>query len=149
MIVAAGSATALVPPWLAFPVAAFLVVAIAIHLQSLKVAEIPESRRRIRTANGWVMLIATPVTAYAFGAVTTQNPRVYVLAWLAVAGLLAMVVILALLDVVNNRRIHREEARELGRDFAIMQGRRVVGTGGGNEGAMRGYEPNSGGRDGG
>lgn len=113
MLVAAGAGP-LVPAWLAFPVGAVLVVVIALHLQSLKRADMPASRKRIRSANGWLMLAAAPITAYAFGAATTQNARVFMLVWLTVAGLLGMVMLLACLDVLNNRRLHRSEQRRLG-----------------------------------
>lgn len=148
-MLAAGSSAALVPAWLAFPVAAFLVVTIAIHLQSLKGAQMPESRRRIRSANGWVMLIATPVSAYAFGAATTQDPRAYVMVWLAVAGLLAIVMLLALLDMLNNRRLHRAEVRESRGEFSTASARTVPSTDDAARRSGGGGFTKDGGRDGG
>lgn len=114
----------LVSAWLAMPVAGVVLALLALHMRSLAGAPMPESRRRIRTANGWIMLLATPVTAYAFGVASPENPRVFILAWLAVAGLLAIVLLLAGIDIVNTGRITMVARRELRRELRDhLQGR--------------------------
>jgi len=107
----------LVPAWLAMPVGAVVIVLLAAHMRALAVAEMPESRRRIRTANGWIMLLATPVTAYAFGAATPADPRAFLLTWLSVAGLLAIVLFLAGLDIMNTGRMSMEARHGLRREL--------------------------------
>jgi len=103
----------LVSAWVAMPAGALVIVLLAAHMRALSVAAMPESRRRIRTANGWVMLLATPVTAYAFGMATPADPRVFILSWLAVAGLLAIVLLLAGIDIVNTGRLNVGERRQM------------------------------------
>lgn len=132
----------LVSAWLAMPVAGFVLALLALHMRSLAAAPMPESRRRIRIANGWIMLFATPVTAYAFGMATPDNPRGFVLAWLAVAGLLGIVLLLAGIDIVNTGRISAAARRQLQRELrdhlqgrVAPQGGEPHGTGGGPGGA--------------
>ncbi len=116
-LLGAASPSPLVPAWVAVPLGALTLIMLAAHMRALAVADMPESRRRIRTANGWVMLLATPVTAYAFGVATPADPRLFLLSWLAVAGLLAIVLLLAAIDIMNTGRLSLDARQELRRDL--------------------------------
>lgn len=97
------------PPWAVFPLAGFTLVVVLWHLYSIlrtEPASLHPTRRRIRIANASVMLTLVPLIAYAFGVVTTDSPRLYAIAWLAVMGLLAIMVLLAMMDSANTARIH-------------------------------------------
>jgi hypothetical protein len=101
------------PAWLALTLAMVTLVVVAGHLIALRTAEMPESRRRIRTVSGVVILMATPLAAYSFGIVTPSEAKAFTLAWSAVMGLLGLILILAALDIVNNGRIHRQQQRAM------------------------------------
>ncbi|MCB9845388.1 MAG: hypothetical protein H6811_05330 [Phycisphaeraceae bacterium] len=101
----------LVSPWLAGPAAALTMVVIATHASALRSSGIPSSRRRIRSANAAVMLLTTPVIAYALA--VANGPREFLLSWMAVIGLLTIVISLACIDMVNNTRLHRASRRDL------------------------------------
>ncbi len=103
----------LLSPWFAFPLAAFTMLVIAAHATALSNTQMPESRRTIRKINGMLMLIAVPLIAYAFSGVGSERPREYVLVWTASAALLAIIVFIALVDILNTARLHRAESREL------------------------------------
>lgn len=103
----------LVSPWLAVPVGAVVIVILTVHMRSQAYADMPESRRRIRTVNDWLMLLATPVTVYAFSLATPADPRAFLLAWLSVAGLLVIILLVAGLDILNTGRINLGDRREL------------------------------------
>lgn len=113
----------LVPAWIALPLAGLVVLVLAAHMQAMARAEMPASRRRIRTATGWLMLVTTPLTGYAFGVASTADPRGFVLVWLTVAGLLAIIILLACLDILNSRRLERREGRALAAQLKEIQER--------------------------
>jgi hypothetical protein len=117
----------LVPTWLAVGSASVTMVALALHMNSLRSAEIPESRRRIRTVNGWLMLIAVPLLAYAFGIAAPAKTRLFVLVWAASVGLIGIIVTLAVLDMVNNWRLYHAARRRL-RASALGSNRREHGA---------------------
>lgn len=109
-------ASPIAPAWAVLPTAMIALVIIAGHMQAMWEAGhrglIPPSRVRIRTVNGFVMMVATCLTAYSFGIVTPSRPEMFVLAWSAVAGLLAIIIMLALIDVLNTARLSLKEGRE-------------------------------------
>jgi len=83
------------------------VLLLAFHMAFLEREQMPESRRRIRRVNGWLMLVTTPILAYAFCIARPADARTFVLAWMATVGLIGLIVMLASLDMINNWRIHR------------------------------------------
>jgi len=101
--------------------AAFAAVVIAGHLMALQEAtrrgDVPPSRWRIRAANGSVMLMTVPLIAYAFGIATPDRPGMFMLAWTAVTGLLAIILLLAAIDMFNTWRMltaqHRRDRGKL------------------------------------
>ena len=84
------------------PVAAVALLVTAGHWIALARAEMPAGRKRLRTANGLVMMMAIPVLAYGFGAVDTADHRRFVLTWLAASGLIIIVgVVMELIRQIN------------------------------------------------
>ena len=107
----------LVPIWVSAPMAMLTLVAVAAHLIAMRGAPMPESRRRIRTANGWLILITVPVLAIAFSVVSPQQPRRFALVWAVAILLLALVVLMAFLDMGNNLRLARHNRQQLRRSM--------------------------------
>src|ERR1043165_8998496 len=93
------SAGPLAPLWLVLPLSILALLVIAAHILTLDQAEMPASRKRIRRANGLLMMFTVPLVAYAFGIATPARARVFVMVWMIVAGLVMLVLSLALLDV--------------------------------------------------
>lgn len=100
-------------PWLVLPLAGLAMLLLASHVTATEQIE-PLSRRRIRLANGWVMLVATPLIAAGFSLIAPlSQSRAFAMVWLAVIGLLSISVLLALADIVNTIRLGRRAHREL------------------------------------
>lgn len=93
-------------PWLVIPIISVAMLLVAGHTLAIQRVEMPASRRRIRTANGLIMLVALPMLAYALCIAGPHDKRLFVLAWTAVMGLVGMVIVLALLDIANNLRLY-------------------------------------------
>lgn len=115
-------ATPMAPTWLVLPLAAVTLLLLAGYILSLRSESVPPKRRRIRTANTLLMMLATPLIAYAFGIVPPANARMFLLAWLAITGLLAIIILLAGLDALYSVRLHREQRR------AVRQALRARGV---------------------
>ncbi len=133
---AAGS---LAPGWLVLPLAAVALLATAAHIVALREAPrgaLPESRRRIRIATGWVIMAAIPLTAYAFGIATPARVGTYMIVWMTVTALIGAILMLAMLDAMNTVRLHRAESRRLREDFRRLHGGGRAG-GGEDEDALR------------
>ena len=107
------SGAPLLPLWVAVPAAVLSLLAVGGHLSALRTAEIPESRRRIRTVNGWLMAALIPVAVYAFSVVTPSERNRFVFVFAVVVALLTIVVVLAGVDAMNNLRLYRSERDEL------------------------------------
>lgn len=122
----------LVPIWISAPLAMLTLVVVAAHLLALRSARMPESRRRIRTASGWLIMATAPVLAVAFSVVSPQQPRRFALVWAVAMLLLGLVILMALVDVANNLRLARQGRRMLHRRFASQLGLhlRAHGSGG-------------------
>jgi hypothetical protein len=106
-------AQSVLPAMVVFPLAAVVIVILATHLTLLRRAEMPASRKRIRTVNGVLMMLLTPFAAYAFGVAHASQTKQFVLIFFLVTGLLFIIIMLAVMDALNNVRIHRREARDL------------------------------------
>lgn len=108
------------PAWLVLPIALIALVIQAgylIALKELPKGVIPPSRKRIRTASGWMSMFAIPLAAYGFGIATTADPKLYAIVWLVVIALLGGVLMLAGLDAMNTMRLHRKAAVRLSSEF--------------------------------
>lgn len=113
---------AVLPFWLVAPLAAVTMIVVAGHLLALRSARerIPASRYRIRSVNGGMMLALTPLLACAFGVVSPDDQKLFVLIWLTCAGLLGIVVLLALVDGLNNFRLGRRAAEAIRDEHAVF-----------------------------
>jgi hypothetical protein len=118
----------LVPTWLAVTAATITLVGLMIHMRLLMTADIPPSRRRIRTVNGWLMLAAIPLLAYAFGFASPSQARLFGLVWAGSVGLIGIIVMLAMLDILNNWRLHRRAARALRSDLNALRSQHRTGA---------------------
>lgn len=106
----ADAARPLLPGWVVLPMGAITLVILATHVHLVRRSKtMPESRRRIRTANGVLMMCIVPLVAYAFGIATRAEPRIFTMVWMAIIGMLAMVLLLAWVDAINSWRLHRTE----------------------------------------
>lgn len=107
----------LVSIWVSAPLAMITLVTVAAHLLAMRGAHMPESRRRIRTANGWLILITTPLLAIAFSVISPQNTRQFALIWAVAIVLVGFVILMAFIDIANNLRIARLQRRRLSRSM--------------------------------
>jgi hypothetical protein len=103
------------PIWLVLPLAGVLLLLLAGYIVSLQSGDVPPKRRRLRTANTLLMMLATPLIAYGVGIVAPANARVFLLTCLAITGLMAMMILLAGLDALYSVRLHREQRRAVRR----------------------------------
>ena len=121
-ILPATLAQTVAPGWFVLPVALLALLVTATHVLTVaKSTDMPLSRRRLRTATGYLLLVTIPAVAYAFGIADTTDQRRFVLAWTISAGLVALVLCMALLDLLNNIRIARRDMRDLRRGFAGVE----------------------------
>lgn len=119
----------MLPAWFVFPLAALAIIVLAGHLMLIsRDAEMPASRRRIRTVSGVLMMAITPLAAYAFALTPVNEPRMFVLVFASVVGLLGIVIMLAGVDIANNIRLHRLEQKRIRNQLAEI---RRLGAGGG------------------
>lgn len=102
------------PPLIVFPFAILVLLVLAVHAAVLFRTEMPPSRKRIRLANAALMLFTTPIIAYGFGWIDPSvDKRPFVVSWTLIAGLVVLILFLALFDAVNNLRIQRAELRKI------------------------------------
>ncbi|MDI1289724.1 MAG: hypothetical protein PSX37_07235 [bacterium] len=107
----------LAPAIIVFPFAIIVLLVLAVHAAVLFRTDMPPSRKRIRLANAALMLFTTPVIAYGFGWIDPAvHKRPFVVTWTLVAGLVVLILFLALFDAVNNLRIQRAELRNIRRE---------------------------------
>lgn len=107
-----GLAGPVAPAWVVLPLAAIALIVIAVHWVQLAKADMPATRKRIRTACGAVMMLCVPVFAYAFGVASPSKPREFVLAWMLASSMLLIVLLLACVDLLHTAsEAKRERAR--------------------------------------
>jgi hypothetical protein len=106
---------------------------LAAYASSLQTGDVPPKRRRIRTANTLLMMLTTPLIAYAFGILTPSNVRLFLLTWLAIAGLLGMMIMLAAMDALHSAQLHRQQRREVRRALRAAIARHPAGAAPGSE----------------
>jgi len=106
----------ILPVWLVAPMAGVTMLVLAAHVASLRSTPMPHSRKRIRTANGVLMMFATPMLAFVFGAATPSEADEFVIGWTIVSVMLSMILMLAVLDMLNTARLHRAELRRIRRE---------------------------------
>lgn len=118
-----------VTPWIILPLALASMLIVSAHVTFLQASEAPPSRKRLRIANGWVMLLTLPLLAVGVSLVAPERqPRLFALTWVGVVFLLALSIALAILDAANTLRLVRlERQRHLVRfakDIASARSRR-------------------------
>jgi hypothetical protein len=107
-------ASVTVSPWLALPLAAVALILIAWHSTGLDRRTMPRSRKRIRQANSWVMMLCVPLFAAGASLVSAASaPRAFVLIWTVVAMLVILSVVLAIIDALNTWRLAAETRRRV------------------------------------
>ncbi|MFG0327655.1 MAG: hypothetical protein ACF8SC_10360 [Phycisphaerales bacterium JB037] len=116
----------LLPSAIVIPVAAVTMLALTIHLASLRNVAMPESRRRIRIANAVLMMFATGLLGYALGVATMSDASGFVLSWTAAASMLVMIGTLAVADVLNTWRMQRAETRDIRRQIRRLRGELIA-----------------------
>ncbi|MEO1584849.1 MAG: hypothetical protein AAFR96_09800 [Planctomycetota bacterium] len=109
------------PLWAVAPPAAVLMVLLAGYVLALREADVPESRRRIRTAATMVMIVLQPLLVYLFAIGGSHQPRPFVFTWALVMGLLALLVVLAMLDAINNAKLSAANRAELREELRAMR----------------------------
>lgn len=98
---------AILSPALTLPIAALLFAAVLVHLIYLVPRARPASRRRIRRANGFVMLAVIPAVTAGFSFLNHQtNTAAFLLTWVVAIGLIGFAVLLAMIDAANTLRLH-------------------------------------------
>lgn len=108
------------PTWIVLPLALIALVVQAGYLMALKEipkGKIPESRRRIRIATGWLVMFAIPLSAYGFGIATTRDPSTFAMVWIMIIALISGILILAGLDSINTMRLHRKAQQRLKKEY--------------------------------
>jgi hypothetical protein len=117
--------TTILPGWLVLPFAAVTMLVVATHVLATHAGSLPPRRRRLRIANGIIMMFVTALLAYALGvAAVVEDPtaqptetRSFVTIWLAIIGLVGLVVALACADAVatvaHGWGIRRDLRREM------------------------------------
>ena len=115
------STGAALPLWAVLPPCALLMLVLAGYVLALREADVPESRRRIRTAGSIVMMMTMPMIVYLFAIVTPASPRKFMLTWAMLIGLLFMLVVLALVDVINNLRLHSKMHSDLREEYSDIR----------------------------
>ncbi len=101
-----------ISPWIALPLAAVALILIAWHSTGLDRRPMPASRKRIRQANSWVMMLCVPLFAAGVSIVDAEtSARAFVLIWTVVGMLVIVSVLLAIVDALNTWRIAAEARR--------------------------------------
>ena len=110
------------PFWLVGPLAGITMILVAGHLLALRSARarMPASRYRIRSVNGGMMLSLVPLLACAFGVISPEDQKLFVIVWLTCSGLLGIVAVLAVIDGVNNMRLGRRALDEIRDDHLVF-----------------------------
>lgn len=109
------------PLWALIPPAFLFMLVLAASIKAMQQAEMPESRRRIRTSASLIMMALMPLLVYLFGIGSAQSPRPFIFTWALVMGLLAILVILAMMDAINNTRIATRRRVELRRELRALR----------------------------
>jgi len=68
--------TSILPAWVVLPVSGLTMLVVACHVLATHAADMPLRRRRLRVANGLLMMFVTALLAYALGvAGVVETPR--------------------------------------------------------------------------
>ena len=104
----------IVSMWIGLPLGVVMMLFVAGHLIVLSEITLPPSRRRIRQANGGLMLVLIPLLTAGFSLIDpTIEPRLWVLVWMAALPMLWFVLMLAAVDMLNTWRLTRRRRAKL------------------------------------
>ncbi|MHC4975648.1 MAG: hypothetical protein ACYTF7_03465 [Planctomycetota bacterium] len=110
--------TIIIPPILALPLAGLLMVVVAIHMEHTLDSNAPRSRKRIRLANGWIMLLGIPLLAVGSSLIAHDtHPRLFAIVWSLSILFLTLALMLALGDVLNTMRLAGRNHARLNTQF--------------------------------
>lgn len=107
----------ILPALFVCPLAIVALMVIGLHVQWMRRAPMPDSRRRIRMASNAVSMLAVPLFAAGFGLVSPDHSRLFVGVWFLGVNLLGIIVVLAGLDMFNNLRLHARDRRALRQQY--------------------------------
>ncbi|MEM1422605.1 MAG: hypothetical protein AAGH64_01240 [Planctomycetota bacterium] len=101
-------------PLFGLPIAICTLLMLAGHVIALSASDQPESRKRIRMANG-VLAMITGCAMYAGACVFTpdRSPREWALAWMMVMLMVTLHVLLAMVDAINTAVLRRRAIRQI------------------------------------
>jgi len=109
-------------PFVIVPLALMAMLIVSAHVTITQASNAPASRKRIRIANGWVMLLALPLIAAGVSLVSAETqPRLFLIVWICVILLLALSVFLAILDATNTLRLARHARQRQRIEFVKAQ----------------------------
>ena len=99
----------MVSPWIILPLAGLTMLLIGAHVMSVQVSAMHRTRKRLRIANGLIMMFVVAALAYALGGVPLvtnakdhpEQARAFVLVWMVIVALLSIVVVLAVIDAIG------------------------------------------------
>ncbi|MEM7627796.1 MAG: hypothetical protein AAF356_00065 [Planctomycetota bacterium] len=104
------SETPIAPAWIVLPLSGITCVIMAGYLLALREAPddiVPPSRKRIRSVSGTVSIFTVALSGFGFGYVPPSDARTFVLVWVTVTALLALVLVLAGIDLFDSWRLAR------------------------------------------
>jgi ABC-type microcin C transport system permease subunit YejB len=98
----------MLPAWLVLPLCALTLGVIAWHVTSVHRSNMPSLRKRVRVASGVLMMFITSLLGYALGIARLPEhwreapgeSKAFVIIWIAIVGLLLIVVVLAVFDAM-------------------------------------------------
>jgi uncharacterized protein involved in response to NO len=109
------------PRWAVITVSFLALLVIAIHILSLARTITHPSRKRIRIANGFLMMVGVVALAYAVGVASPDKPRQFTLAWTSVMSMMVLIVGMACLDALNNVRLNALERKAVRRELDLAR----------------------------
>lgn len=101
--------TVLIEPVWTLPIAMLIVAGVIWYFLRLGRDDVPPSRRRVRRLSLVAALATLPMLVWVLSFIRPeQQPGLFIALWSIVFVLILIIVALALLDMVNNLRLHHE-----------------------------------------
>ena len=105
------------PPAVTVPIALAISALLAWYWLRLGADSVPASRRKVRRFSLAAILLSMPMLVRALSFVDPAvDKKPYVIAWTAVTFMLLLIIAAALMDAINNLRLHQHQ-----RNDAVMQ----------------------------
>lgn len=107
------------PAWAILPLALLSLVVVGIHVTKVLRSDMPASRRRIRIANGLIMMFTIPLFAFALSlADPASQQKLFAMSWMLTFALITIIFGIACFDIVNNIRIYYIERSRIRGEIA-------------------------------